>query len=187
MFLSLVAAENVRFAALTKREAQQRFNVAASRAKNQMRLYHSLDLVDLNPNDMRYRLLDYCLDPKRVNEEVADLEKLCESPFEIEVLRILLANGYRVRPQVEVGRYRIDFVVEGLRTRLAVECDGDRWHGIDEWEDDRNRQRDLERVGWTFWRVRASAFYRYRKKAMETLWQKLDEMGIEKAPKQQVV
>ncbi|TCN21085.1 uncharacterized protein DUF559 [Mesobacillus foraminis] len=84
-------------------------------------------------------------------------------------------------PQVKVGTLgkRIDLVIEGMRTRLAVECDGDQWHGLDKWEEDMDRQRVLERVGWTFWRIRGSAFYANPSKAMESLWEKLVEMGIE--------
>lgn len=37
----------------------------------------------------------------------------------------------------------------------------------------------LERVGWTFFRVRGSTFYRDPEKALAPLWIKLDEMGIE--------
>ncbi|PTX52694.1 uncharacterized protein DUF559 [Melghirimyces profundicolus] len=180
IFLSMVVADNVRFQAQVRKDAKQRFNVAASRAKNQLRLYHSVDLKDLNPDDLRYRLLNYCLNPHRVMEQVENAEALCESRFEKEVLRMILAQGYRVRPQVQVGRYRIDLVVEGLKNRLAVECDGDRWHGPDRWEEDMLRQQTLERAGWTFWRIRGSTFYRDRKKAMESLWRKLEEMGIEK-------
>jgi hypothetical protein len=44
-----------------------------------------------------------------------------------------------------------------------------------------DRQRTLERVGWTFWRVRGSDFYRDRNKALESLWQKLEEMKINPA------
>ena len=41
-------------------------------------------------------------------------------------------RGYWVTPQVKVGQYRIDLVAEGHNdTRLAVECDGDRYHGSD--------------------------------------------------------
>lgn len=65
-----------------------------------------------------------------------------------------------------------------MRSRLAVECDGDQWHGLDKWEEDIERQRVLERVGWTFWRVRGSQFYLDPEKAMSSLWEKLDEMGI---------
>ena len=51
--------------------------------------------------------------------------------------------------KLKVGEYRIDMVVEGHNdTRLAIECDGDRYHGADRWEADIHRQRILERVGW---------------------------------------
>jgi very-short-patch-repair endonuclease len=181
VFLSMVVAKNRRFVAQTKKAQQQTFNVAASRAKNQMRLYHSIDLEDLtNKEDYRYQLLSYCINPTRVNEEFESLEEKCESPFEIDVLRMIVARGYKVRPQVQVGPNRIDFVIEGLRERLAVECDGERWHGPEKWEEDMERQYTLERAGWKFWRVRGREFYFDRVKAMESLWDTLDEMGIEK-------
>jgi len=176
--LSLVIANNVRFTALTRKDAQQRFNVAVSRAQNQLRLYHSVDLDDLSAKDFRFRLLEYVLNPKRISQELEDAESLCDSQFEIDVLRMLLARGYTVRPQVQAGKYRIDLVVEGMSNRLAIECDGDRWHGIDQWEEDRERQRTLERVGWIFWRIRGSEFYKDRNKALESLWSKLDDMHI---------
>lgn len=47
----------------------------------------------------------------------------------------------------------------GAQARLAVECDGDAWHGPDAYERDLARQRDLERCGWQFFRIRESAFY----------------------------
>ncbi|TWT25827.1 AAA domain-containing protein [Planomicrobium sp. CPCC 101110] len=118
IFLSMVSAPNRRFMALTKNVDMQRFNVAVSRAKNQMRLYHSVDLEELNPEDLRYRLLSYCQNPTRFNMEVQNLEEQCDSPFEVDVLRMLLARGYKVTPQVKGGQYRIDLVVEGIRDRL---------------------------------------------------------------------
>ena len=40
-------------------------------------------------------------------------------------------------------------VVEGDNdSRLAIECDGDRFHGPDRWDSDMRRQRILERAGW---------------------------------------
>ncbi|WP_147299288.1 AAA domain-containing protein [Halobacillus trueperi] len=179
IFLSMVVAPKRNFRALTKNSEKQRINVAASRAKNQMRLYHSVDSQDLKTDDLRYRLLSYCKEPNRVNNEVEDLEKLCDSPFEVDVLRMILAQGYKVTPQVKVGRYRIDLVVEGMRNRLAVECDGEAWHGPEKFEEDMIRQESLERAGWEFWRVRGRDFYLDRKNALESLWEKLDRMGIE--------
>jgi len=187
IFLSMVVAPNRRFRAFTKSSEKQRFNVAASRAKNQMRLYYSVDLENLSQDDFRYSLLSYCKNPSRVNYEGENLEDKCESPFEVDVLKMILAKGYKVTPQVEVGRYRIDLVVEGLRDRLAVECDGEKWHGPEKYEEDMLRQESLERAGWKFWRVRGGNFYFDRVKAMESLWNRLEQMGIEKRLKEQQI
>ncbi|WP_282943664.1 AAA domain-containing protein [Paenibacillus sp. RC67] len=182
IFLSMVAAPNRRTTALTKRSDQQRFNVAASRARDQMILFHSVKLNDLNSDCMRYRLLEYCQNPGRTIKEFEEVQHEFDSQFEQDVFKLISSRGYRVIPQYKVGTYGriIDLVIEGLRSRLAVECDGDKWHGIDAWEADMDRQRILERVGWRFWRVRGSTFYRDRAKAMEPLWQLLDEMEIER-------
>lgn len=179
VFLSMVVASNRRFRSLTMASEKQRYNVAASRAKNQMRLYHSVDTNELNNTDFRFKLLNYCKNPTRVNDELEELEELCDSPFEVDVLRMILVKGYKVTPQVKVGRYRIDFVVEGIRDRLAVECDGEKWHGPERFEEDMQRQESLERFGWKFWRVRGRDFYFNKKEAMESLWLKLSEIGIE--------
>jgi very-short-patch-repair endonuclease len=69
-------------------------------------------------------------------------------------------------------------VVEGGTRRLAVECDGDAFHGEEDAEADAARQRDLERVGWRFVRVRGSRFFRDPAAALEPLWQELDRLGI---------
>ena len=92
----------------------------------------------------------------------------------------LTQRGYWVTPQVRVGQYRIDMVVEGHNdARLAVECDGDKYHGADKWADDMQRQRVLERAGWVFWRCFASAFIRRRKEMLDDLLKTLAERGIE--------
>jgi very-short-patch-repair endonuclease len=78
-----------------------------------------------------------------------------------------------------VGRFRIDLVVEGRGGRLAVELDGDAYHGPDQWEADRNRQAILERLGWTFHRIRGSAYYRDPDAALTSLWDRLESLGIQ--------
>jgi very-short-patch-repair endonuclease len=104
-----------------------------------------------------------------------------ESPFEAEVFKILSAKGFKVRPQWQVGAYRIDLVVEGGGKRLAVECDGERWH-YDKAEEDLARQALLERLGWIFVRIRGSVFYRDRslgrEMAIKPLLTKLEELAI---------
>jgi hypothetical protein len=71
-------------------------------------------------------------------------------------------------------------VVEGERdARLAIECDGDEFHGPDRWAADMSRQRVLERAGWTFWRCFASTWSLRQDEVLKELLQRLDAMGIE--------
>ena len=69
--------------------------------------------------------------------------------------------------------------IDNTNARLAVECDGDRFHGPGQWSDDMARQRVLERAGWTFWRCFASSFTRRREAVIADLIQTLDNLGIE--------
>jgi len=104
----------------------------------------------------------------------------CESGFERQVFTELTTRGYRVIPQVRTGAYRIDMVVEGGDdTRLAIECDGDEYHGPDRWPHDMGRQRVLERAGWTFWRCFASTWQLHREEVLVELLERLTAMGIE--------
>lgn len=182
ILLSMVVGANdgKRLTALTHERYRQRFNVAVSRAKDQLILFHSVKLGrDLrNPDDLRYRLMEYVQNYSKRVLEKEKVKDLFESPFEEAVYDWLTKRGYKVIPQVKVGNYRIDLVVEGEKNRLAIECDGDRYHGPDKWWDDRIRQRQLERRGWVFWRVWASAFYKDPDAAMNPVIQRLEEMGI---------
>lgn len=171
--------EGRRIGTFTDRKSERRMNVAASRAKDQMWVVHSIPPEDFPNGDPRAELIRHCTDPSALDETMANLDELTESPFESAVLREILERGYRtVRVQHEVGHYRIDIVVEGPSRSLAVECDGDRWHTADQWDADRARQQILERAGWTFERIRGSSFYRDRKAALEPLWARLDELEI---------
>ncbi len=186
MFLSMVAAptdrkgEEVRIGALTKESDKRRFNVAASRARDQVWLFHTATLNDLNPQDMRAKLLSYYLNPQHSIISEPDWSR-CGSDFERDVGRQIYSRGYRIIPQYEPfgsTGYRIDFVIEGTKNRLAIECDGDYWHGPEQFEHDMRRQCQLERCGSVFWRLRGSEYYRKPEKALEPLWKRLAEMGI---------
>lgn len=192
MFLSMVAAPEPgkRLGALTQEMYVQRYNVAVSRAKDQLWLFHSIDLNDVsNADDMRFALLDYCTGvvnrsataavggfsaPVPEDVRVAPFDSL----FEQRVFNRLIDRGYTVVPQFPVQGYSIDLVVVGARSRLAIECDGDTWHGPDAYVADLTRQRDIERCDWRFFRVRESAFYVDPAAALAPLWELLDELEI---------
>ena len=182
MFLSMVSARNNVGAPLSRDTFAQRFNVAASRARDRMYLVRSVDLEDLSEADrLRRSLIGHFASPFSQDEaRVEDMRSVCESPFERELYDELTQRGYRVTPQVRVGQFRIDLVVEGANDlRLAIECDGDKYHGADRWADDMQRQRILERAGWTFWRCFASRYIRRRKEAIADLLETLSLQGIE--------
>jgi very-short-patch-repair endonuclease len=188
IFLSLVDSKDDGIGPLTMRQDgsdgmwKKRFNVAASRAKDQLWVVYSMDhLTQLKPGDIRRRLIEHAINPSALMEELKSGLRETESPFEAEVLTLLTSKGYRVHPQWQVGAYRIDLVVEGHGKRLAVECDGERWH-YDKVEEDLARQALLERLGWIFVRIRGSTFYRdrtpHRSEAMQPVFNKLSELGI---------
>ena len=181
MFLSMIVSPGDAHAQ-SRDSIAQRFNVAASRARDRMYLVRSVEMDQLSPNDkLRRNLLSHFVTPYMQDEKrVENLRQLCESDFEREVYDILTERGYRVLPQIKVGEYRIDMVVEGHNdARLAIECDGDQYHGADRWDDDMHRQRILERVGWQFWRCFASTFVKNKKDVVAELLEALTERGIE--------
>ncbi|PSH02711.1 MAG: very short patch repair endonuclease [Acidobacteria bacterium] len=180
MFLSLVV-DPLNCKALSGNMFDQRFNVAASRAQDRMYLVRSVQLSDLSDKDLRTGLLTHFDNPLVVDKAEAEvLIDRCESGFEKQVYSELVSRGYRVTPQVKTGAYRIDMVVEGQGDlRLAIECDGDEFHGADRWQHDLSRQRVLERAGWVFWRCFASTWVLRKDEVMEELVRLLYCMGIE--------
>ncbi|AQV92656.1 very short patch repair endonuclease [Cupriavidus necator] len=181
MFLSMVA-DPERCHPLSGNAYDQRFNVAGSRARDRMYLVRSVTAEQVSDKDIRMTLLEHFSNPKvpQGEDDQEGLIKLCESGFEREVFTLLVQRGYRVIPQVKSGAYRLDMVVEGANdARLAVECDGDAYHGPDRWPSDMNRQRILERAGWTFWRCFASTWCLRKEEVFEELVERLTAMGIE--------
>lgn len=197
IFLSMVAAPNQRIGAFTKPPDQRRFNVAASRAKDQMWLFHTATANDLSETCLRRRLLEFFNNPesqitRALGEEAEQLREKAHSAnrgiekppnpydswFEVDVCLAIAARGYRVIPQYRIAGKSIDLVVEGKESQLAVECDGDHWHGADKYQEDMERQRKLERAGWQFHRIRESSFYANQEKDLEDLWKKFRELNI---------
>lgn len=180
MFLSMVV-DPLNCRALSGNMFEQRFNVAASRARDRMYLVRSVAASHLSDRDLRTSLLRHFDTPIVVDNEEADLLiDRCESGFERQVYSALVERGYRVVPQVQTGAYRIDMVVEGAGDLcVAIECDGDEFHGPDRWPHDMTRQRVLERAGWTFWRCFASTWQLRKDEVLTELLERLTAMGIE--------
>lgn len=155
---------------------RKRYNVAASRAKDQLWVVHSLNPeIDLKPDDIRLRLINHARYPA---VEAQDDLDAAESDFERQVMNRLRTAGYKVIPQYRVGAYRIDMVIASGTHKVAIECDGEKWHTIDNLPDDIKRQAILERLGWRFIRIRGSAFYRNPDEAMKQVFEELNRLSI---------
>jgi very-short-patch-repair endonuclease len=181
MFLSMVACPQTA-RVQTVRTIEQRFNVAMSRARDRLYLVRSVKASDLGPKDLKLAIIEHFANPMGETPVTQPTNVLdaCGSDFEKEVGRRLLGLGYRVKPQVLVAGFRIDFVVEGSgEQRLAIELDGDKYHGPDRWADDVRRQRSLERMNWVFWRCWGSHWYADPEGCMQDLLATLQLRGVE--------
>lgn len=170
---------------------QQAYNVAASRAQDQLWLFHSIPRGQFKPKDLRLNLLHYMENPPAALASAQDIGPVrpdvphpsFDSLFEQEVYLRIKERGYHVQPQFPAGPKTIDLVVVGAHGRLAVECDGERYHYATREQRDRDhhRDRELRRVGWTLWRLRESAFRFDPDKALVGLWAELDRLDIRPA------
>jgi len=163
----------------TEAARKKRYNVAASRAKDQMWVINSLDANnDLKTGDIRKEFLEYINNPKDfiLTEEI---EKNSESIFEEEVVKYLVSEGYHIKQQWEVGAYRIDMVALFQDKKIAIECDGEKWHSTEEQiKQDMERQSILERCGWEFIRIRGSKYFKNPESTMKDVIDELNKKGI---------
>ena len=161
-------------------EFHKRYNVATSRAKDQLWVVDSLDpATDLQSNDIRKKLITFSLDPEGVTGTYREIERKSESPFETAVATYLVSKGYHIVQQWAVGAYRLDMVVIYENRGIAIECDGDRYHsGEEKTRKDMERQTLLERIGWRFIRIRGSEYYNDPEATMERVIEMLAKEKI---------
>ena len=158
---------------------KKKYNVAASRAKDQMWIIHSLDFRnDLKDGDIRKELLEFG-ENQRAFMQNDEIKAKSDSVFEEEVAKYLSARDYNIKQQWEVGAYRIDMVVCCKNEKTAIECDGERWHSSEEQiKNDIERQEVLERCGWNFIRIRGSKYFRNPELTMQEVEAELNKRGI---------
>ena len=151
--------------AATTEEYMRIYNVAASRARERSVLVHSIHpdaVAIMNPECYRKKLIDYYNTPRQVPVASPTLPSLLEQvdvyggDFQASVCRFLYEQGWgdSLHPQLEVGKYRIDFGLIAGNRKLAIECDGD-MHTAERIHEDIARQLILERANWLFFRIKA--------------------------------
>jgi very-short-patch-repair endonuclease/DNA polymerase III delta prime subunit len=194
VFLSMVdssADAGKRLAVQRRDEARKVFNVAASRARDQLWVVHSLDPDrDLKDGDLRLALLSHAKKRAAGAGAAADDDaggagarpgsKRAPSAFERDLAEALRARGYRPHLRWPIGNYVVDIAVEGAGGhRLAIQCDGARGaESATERAAAVERQLTLERLGWRFVRVRASRFALAPDETALRVCARLRELGV---------
>ncbi|GAB2570268.1 very short patch repair endonuclease [Paractinoplanes abujensis] len=190
ILLSMVVApaRNRARVPLTTRTHQRRFNVAVTRARDQLWLFTSVRPSDLKTDDLRHMLLTYMLHPpatlepdSRHDDTTRDARRPpFESLFEQRVFLDLRSRGFDVLPHYAVGRHYLDLVVVGDRGRLAVECETpDKRATPEQLRERLYRERELRRAEWQLHRIRESQYLVDPANALEPLWQRLHDLQIE--------
>ena len=158
---------------------RKRYNVAISRAKDQLWIVHSIDKNSLKEGDLRKELFEYIDSLKENVFDKTAIENITASDFENEVARHLSEKNYTIKQKWRVGSYDIDMVAIYDDKKIAIECDGKTLnHTEEEVIANLEEQEILERCGWKFIRVRASEYFRNPEKAIKDLIIQLDDKGV---------
>jgi very-short-patch-repair endonuclease len=160
-----------RWGPLNTKGGERRLNVAVTRAKSRLTLVSSFTAYDVDPNAIRAdgaKMLRAYLEFAASGGEFlgSGLTVGPElNPFEIDVRNRLTRAGVPLVAQYGVSGYRIDFAAahprEPGRMVLAIEADGASYHSAESARDrDRIRQQHLENLGWTFYRIWSTDWFR---------------------------
>ncbi len=148
----------------------RRLNVLFTRAKHHVRVFTSLTPDDLGvgPDGPRgaqvlKRYLAYAQDGRL--DAGKETGREADSDFEVFVRDRLRSAGYDVVPQVGVTGFFIDLAVRHPempgRFLLGIECDGASYHSSKSARDrDILRQKVLEYLGWTIYRIWSTDWFR---------------------------
>lgn len=158
---------SMNFGPLNKQGGERRLNVAVTRAKHGLTVISSIKYTDIDlsktssngPKLLRNYLEFAEFGVSRLNAGIYDdANSESESPFEKQVSKALINEGFNVKHQIGCSGYRIDLALtdpqNSGRFVLGIECDGATYHSSKTARDrDRLRQEILEGLGWTICRI----------------------------------
>lgn len=161
------------FGPLNRAGGERRLNVAITRAKYNVQVVSSMHYTDIDLKRTKSegaRLLreylnyaEHGSDTLESTLQVAPFDQF-DSGFELEVCNFLRDHGFAVDTQVGCSGFRIDLGLKRPNSSdyvLAIECDGATYHSSKNARDrDRLRQEILENMGWKFYRIWSTDWFR---------------------------
>ncbi len=157
ILLSMVVTEEDNLRAQTQKQIYERYNVATSRARNQLWVFHSVRREDLPSEQcLRHQLLTYCDSYPVIQTNRED----APSTFAVDIYDVLTKNRYTVYPSYPVAKETIDLVVEKEGRRTALFCrSAETSSDLHELKRQWYFEQMLRRAGWRVAFIRASSFY----------------------------
>lgn len=170
------------FGPLNRVGGERRLNVAVTRAKSNVQLVSSMHYTDIDlkrTSAEGARLLREYLDYAE-NGDIALKRAMSagsfdgfDSDFEQEVCDFLRSKGFSVDTQIGCSGFRIDLGLKRPDSSdyvLAIECDGATYHSSKNARDrDRLRREVLERMGWKFYRIWSTDWFKNRQVEQQRL------------------
>ena len=158
---------SMNFGPLNQKGGERRLNVAITRATSEVVIFCSFDpaMIDLTRTnseavrDLKHYLEFAAQGPSALGRAVRTHgHSNYDSDFEMAVAERLRANGWTIRTQIGVSKFRIDLGVvhpdKPGEFLAGIECDGAAYHSSASARDrDRVRHIILERLGWRLLRV----------------------------------
>ncbi|MDO4199655.1 MAG: DUF4011 domain-containing protein [Clostridia bacterium] len=188
IIFSIAYAKNIegrllhRFGPLSNKGGERRLNVAVTRAKYNIQVVtslhaHDIDLTKATSEGARLlrEYIDFAengIEALNSQLSVNNKEKF-DSDFEVEVYDFLKDNGFNIDTQVGCSGFKIDLALKTSNNSeyiLAIECDGATYHSSRNARDrDRLRQEILESMGWKFYRIWSTDWFKNNREEKERL------------------
>jgi len=179
------------FGPLNREGGERRLNVAVTRAKYNVQLVSSIHYTDINLDNTKsegVRLLrsylEYAQNGESVIERVTTPNRGLEtdSCLEGEICDFLKDRGFTVDTHIGYSEDKIDIGLRkeaGSNYLIAIECDGIVYHNSKNARDrDCLRQRVLENMGWKYYRIWSTDWYKNkefeRSRLLQYVWDVVD-------------
>lgn len=176
------------FGPLNRAGGERRLNVAVTRAKQNVQLVSSMRHTDIDLSRtssvgamLLKEYLDYAENGSAVLERSVSASGNENTEFDLEnqVCEFLRSHGYDVDTRVGCSDLKIDIALKRPDSPdyvLAIECDGASYHSSRNARDrDRLRKEILERMGWRYYRIWSTDWFRNRAVEQEKLLKAVKE------------
>ena len=176
---------------------ERRLNVLLTRAREKCVIFSNFRGQDLQLNSSApfglrafKEFLEYA--EKKTLSQPEEMGRTADTAFEDSLYEFLTAHGYQIHRRVGCAGFRVDLAVVDPeysgRYLLGIACDGTMYQTSRVARDrDRLRQQILKGLGWRFYRVWSTDWYRNRVEVQKRLLQIIEELMGEDRGEEEII